>query len=163
MGGCPCPRCLIPKDSTHLVGTKEDRNIREALVRVDDLGRRAKVKDARQLIYGQNWAVDSKPVQRILQPESLVPTEVSQIYYDYIQVVNIMFLQNAFSHRLSQFGFNLFSIFLVDFMHEIELGVWRSLFIHLLRILECGIGLINKLDWQFVWSATMFSLFDGLP
>src|SRR5277367_6447569 len=67
-----------------------------------------------------------------------------------INIVNNMFPQNAFSDRLSQFGFNLFSIFLVDFMHEIELGVWRSLFIHLLRILECGIGLINKLDSRFV-------------
>jgi hypothetical protein len=159
MGGCPCPRCLIPKDSTHLVGTKLDRNKREALVRVDNLSRRAKVKNARELIYGRNWAVDSKPVQRILQPESLVPTEVSQILYIYINVVNNMFPQNAFSDRLSQFGFNLFSIFLVDFMHEIELGVWRSLFVHLLRILECGIGLINKLDSRFVLSASMFSTF----
>lgn len=25
----------------------------------------------------------------------------------------------------------------VDLMHELELGVWRSLFIHLLRILNC--------------------------
>ena len=149
MGGCPCPRCLIPKDSIHLVGTNQDRKRREALVRVDNLSRRAKVESARQLIYGQNWAVDSKPVQRLLQPESLVPTEVSQILYHFCPSYDVL-LQNAFSHRLSQFGFNLFSVFLVDFMHEIELGVWRSLFIHLLRILECGIGLINKLDWRFV-------------
>ena len=81
MGGCPCPRCLIPKDSTRLVGTKQDRKKREALVRVDNLSRRAKVESARQLIYEQNWAVDSKPVQRLLQPESLVPTEVCQILY----------------------------------------------------------------------------------
>jgi hypothetical protein len=162
MGRCPCPRCLIPKDSTHLFGTKQDRNKREALVRVDNLSRRAKVESARQLIYEQNWAVDSKPIQRLLQPESLVPTEVSRISYYSVQVGNVL-LQNAFSHQLSQFGFNLFSIFLVDFMHEIELGVWRSLFIHLLRILECGTGSINKLDWRFVLFATMFCLFDELP
>jgi hypothetical protein len=36
-------------------------------------------------------------------------------------------------------------------MHEIELGVWRSLFLHLLRILESMDGLIHKLDWRFVW------------
>lgn len=27
-------------------------------------------------------------------------------------------------------------MFVVDLMHEVELGVWRSLFIHLLRILQ---------------------------
>lgn len=27
-------------------------------------------------------------------------------------------------------------MFVVDLMHEVELGVWKSLFIHLLRILE---------------------------
>jgi len=77
MGGCPCPRCLIPKHSTHLVGTKWDKDARETLARVDSLSRRGKVDSARQLIYEQNWAVDSKPVQRLLQPESLVPTQVS--------------------------------------------------------------------------------------
>jgi hypothetical protein len=25
----------------------------------------------------------------------------------------------------------------VDLMHEIELGVWKAVFIHLLRLLEC--------------------------
>ena len=54
--------------------------------------------------------------------------------------------QSAFSERLSRFGFNFFSIFLVDFMHEFELGVWKKVFIHLLRMLECVPGGINKLD-----------------
>ena len=43
-------------------------------------------------------------------------------------------LQNAFSERLSRFGFNFFTLFLVDLLHEVELGVWKALFIHLLRI-----------------------------
>lgn len=47
-----------------------------------------------------------------------------------------MSLQNAFSERLSPFGFNLFSILLPDFMHEVELGGWKAVFIHLLRMLE---------------------------
>lgn len=38
------------------------------------------------------------------------------------------------------------SAFVVDLLHEIEIGVWRSLFIHLLRILHCKDGLINELD-----------------
>jgi hypothetical protein len=35
----------------------------------------------------------------------------------------------------------------VDLMHEVELGTWRSLFIHLLRILESARdGLLHELD-----------------
>lgn len=59
--------------------------------------------------------------------------------------------QNAFSDRLATFGFNLFPIFVVDLLHEVEIGVWRSLFIHLLRIMECiGPTIVHKLDERFV-------------
>jgi hypothetical protein len=54
--------------------------------------------------------------------------------------------QNAFSERLSRLDFNLFSIFVVDLMHEVELGVWKSLFLHLLRMLDTIDGALNKLD-----------------
>jgi hypothetical protein len=38
-------------------------------------------------------------------------------------------------------------MFVVDILHEFALGVWRSLFIHLLRILDAaGDGLIHELD-----------------
>jgi hypothetical protein len=77
MGACPCPRCLIPKDRIHLVGTKRDTKQRTTLARIDNLQRQAKVSAAREMIYESNWAVDSAPVQRVLKPESLVPTEVS--------------------------------------------------------------------------------------
>lgn len=30
----------------------------------------------------------------------------------------------------------MFPMFVVDLMHEFELGVWKALFIHLIRILE---------------------------
>ncbi|KAF8151198.1 hypothetical protein BJ912DRAFT_869512 [Pholiota molesta] len=131
MGSCPCPRCLIPKDRVHQVGTRRDKSQRSSLARVDNLMYKAKISSAREMIYEKNLAVDSAAVERLLKPQSLVPTE------------------NAFSVKLSRFGFNLFSIFLVDFMHEIELGVWRKVFIHLLRILECVDGAINKLDQRF--------------
>ena len=57
-------------------------------------------------------------------------------------------LQNAFSAQLSRFNFNLFSIFVVDFMHEVELGVWKSLFLHLLRMLDTMDGALNQLDYR---------------
>jgi hypothetical protein len=35
----------------------------------------------------------------------------------------------------------------VDFMHEIELGVWKNLFVHLFRILNAADpALVNELD-----------------
>jgi len=56
-------------------------------------------------------------------------------------------MQNAFSDRLSPLGFNLFKMLLPDVMHEVELGIWRALFIHLLRILESVDGnLLIELD-----------------
>lgn len=59
--------------------------------------------------------------------------------------------QNAFSKRLAPLGFDIYSTLVVDLMHKFELGVWKGLFIHLLRILEAhskasGHNLINELD-----------------
>ena len=31
----------------------------------------------------------------------------------------------------------MFNMVVVDLLHEVELGVWKSIFIHLLRILDC--------------------------
>lgn len=43
----------------------------------------------------------------------------------------------------------MFPMFVVDLLHEVEIGVWRSLFIHLLRILHCGDGLLHELDRRY--------------
>ena len=51
-----------------------------------------------------------------------------------------MSLQNAFSSRLAAFGFNYFLLYVVDLLHEFELGVWRNTFIHLLRMLHAHGG-----------------------
>lgn len=70
------------------------------------------------------------------------------LYVDlFSYTANDVVQQNAFSNRLARFGFNLFTIFPVDLMHEIELGVWKSLLIHLLRILEAvDENLLHDLD-----------------
>jgi hypothetical protein len=67
----------MPKDHIHLVGTKWDMQQKTTLTRVDNLQCQAKITTACEIIYEQNWAVDSAPVQCLLKPESLVPTEVS--------------------------------------------------------------------------------------
>lgn len=70
-------------------------------------------------------------------------------------------LQNAFSDRLSPLGFDLFSMLLPDFMHEVELGGWRALFIHLLRMLQTvDEERIVELDRRYV---EYFALMDQSP
>lgn len=46
------------------------------LARKDDRQRREKVAAARQIIYDQQYVVDTPQVERLLKGESLVPTEV---------------------------------------------------------------------------------------
>lgn len=55
-----------------------------------------------------------------------------------------------FSDYLSPFGFNVFLALVVDLLHEFELGIWRMLLVHLLRIL-CTLNkdLIHELDKRF--------------
>ena len=61
--------------------------------------------------------------------------------------VVIRLFQNAFSDKLSVFGFNMFDMMVVDLLHEVELGVWKAVFIHLLRLLDCVDGkLKHELD-----------------
>ena len=45
--------------------------------------------------------------------------------------------QNAFIEKLGP-NFDLSRMLVVDFMHEFEIGVWKTLFIHLIRILYAG-------------------------
>jgi hypothetical protein len=47
-------------------------------------------------------------------------------------------LQNAFSVRISPIdaSFNFYRMFVPDPMHELELGVWKSVFSHLIRLLN---------------------------
>lgn len=46
-----------------------------------------------------------------------------------------IFIQNAFS-KLAEYGFNFFAMFVPDLLHEVELGGWKDLFTHLLRLVD---------------------------
>ncbi|KAF8834488.1 hypothetical protein BDN67DRAFT_992660 [Paxillus ammoniavirescens] len=111
LGGCPCPHCLIPKDH-------------------DTVEQQKKIISARDLIYGQQYVVDTAQVEALLKAESLVP------------------VQNAFSEKLSHMGFDFFVMLVVDLLHELELGVWKAILIHLLRMLNSLNGnVLSKLDY----------------
>jgi len=98
-GYCPCPRCTIPLSKVHLIGTKSDRKARAALVRVDDDRHRNLISAARKAIYQQNYDVDSAAVERMLKPQSLVPTSVSDEPLHELECLLLIYLyvQNAFS------------------------------------------------------------------
>lgn len=132
LGHYPCPRCLIPKDRVNNMGKQRDIRQRETLARLDDVDHRHRVAVARDLIYKKNYAVDSTAVKRLLGKDSLVPTA------------------SAFSRKLAILGLCKFRMLAVDLMHEVELNVWKALFIHLLRILNChNAALIHELDRRY--------------
>lgn len=59
--------------------------------------------------------------------------------------------KNTFSERLLQFQTNYFELLVVDLLHEIEGGVWKAVFTHLLRILIAeGGDMIQELDERYI-------------
>lgn len=54
--------------------------------------------------------------------------------------------QNAFS-SLQPLGLDLYSLLVVDLMHEIELGIWKSLLQHLIRMLNTlGAAVVHEFN-----------------
>jgi hypothetical protein len=43
--------------------------------------------------------------------------------------------ENVFAEKLGCLGLDPYVMLVVDLLHEFELGVWKAIFIHLLRIL----------------------------
>ncbi|KAF8189081.1 hypothetical protein K438DRAFT_2144948, partial [Mycena galopus ATCC 62051] len=113
-GFCLCPRCLVQKKNVDQMGTARDLRSRITGLRTYFW---TKIEDARKAIYESGFAVTSKWVENILQEFSLVPTI------------------NAFSEFLRPYGAEVFPILVVDLLHEFELGVWKAIFTHLIRVL----------------------------
>ena len=44
-------------------------------------------------------------------------------------------MQNAFGERLSRFNFNPYEMLVVDPLHELDVGIWKEIFLHLIRTL----------------------------
>ncbi|KAJ7105539.1 hypothetical protein C8R44DRAFT_639016 [Mycena epipterygia] len=128
LGRCPCPRCLVTKDKLDQVGTVRDDKSRVTSRRVEDEQYRSYVHTARDWIYNVGRTIRAKKVEGLLFLKSWVPTK------------------NAFS-VLSTFGLNIFVMLVVDFMHEFELGVWKAIFTHLIRILVAhGDQVVSELN-----------------
>ncbi|KAF7292226.1 hypothetical protein MIND_01250000 [Mycena indigotica] len=135
-GLCPCPRCLIPKTEMHLMGFVRDISVRlGANIRTY---LRSAVSNARDKIYRLANGIGSNMVEALLKPTSSVATK------------------NAFIERLGD-DFDLHRMLVVDFMHEFELGVWKNLFTHLIRLLHAqqnGVELVAELNKRYRSLAT---------
>ncbi|KAH9172689.1 hypothetical protein EDB89DRAFT_1832399, partial [Lactarius sanguifluus] len=138
MGRSPCPHCLILLKETGGVGTRPDTRLRQRL-RIDNERRRQKVEAARKLIYQKGFTITSKRVQDILGNYSMVLT------------------RNAFSEILTGVGHDYHKLFVVDLLHEFELGIWQSVLMHLIRMLHSlpgGDALIAELDSRYICVTT---------
>jgi hypothetical protein len=130
-----------------------DKTQRMTLARVDDRGRQGKVVAARRLIYEKHYRVDAVAIEALLKDQSLVPSMVRYSYFVARWVQLKSFPQNAFSDRLERLGFDLYKIFVPDIMHDFELGGWRMLYTHLLRILQSiNQSRLGELDRRYVAS-----------
>ncbi|KAI0363060.1 hypothetical protein BV20DRAFT_959073 [Pilatotrama ljubarskyi] len=118
---CPCPRCRINKDKIIEMGTLNDRS-RRSQVRMDNDDIHWRISLARQWIFEDGTPLTSVYITRLLGPLSLTPT------------------RNAFSVRLREHGFNFYSLYAPDLLHEFELGTWKDTFNHYLRVLYAAGG-----------------------
>ncbi|KIK36572.1 hypothetical protein CY34DRAFT_94132 [Suillus luteus UH-Slu-Lm8-n1] len=134
MGLCPCPRCLTPKGFFNYLGLVRDMKSRMNTLRVYAV---ANIIKARQFIFTLGNTVDGAKVEDALGEGSWVA------------------VLNQFAYKLGPFGLDPFRMLVVDLMHECELGTWKALFTHLMRLLYSlpeGVRLIAI----FVWIEAIF-------
>lgn len=121
-----------------MVGSKYDQRKRETHQRKDDTAQRKNVELAQKWLYKNGTAITSVHIDRLLGPKSLVPTRVGLKNFNHNARV-LTLSQNAFSEKLGPHGFDFYSLFVPDLLHEFELGVWKAVFTHLMRLLyACG-------------------------
>ncbi|EJD50310.1 hypothetical protein AURDEDRAFT_58600 [Auricularia subglabra TFB-10046 SS5] len=118
LGTCPCPRCLVKKDDIPRAGQRYDMQRRVTSARTDNDRRRGRVESAQNMILEHGITVDSTSLDPFLKEQSLTPN------------------RNAFSDRLRTQLFDFFRMLVVDLLHEFEIGVWKAIFTHMLRILQ---------------------------
>jgi hypothetical protein len=101
LGLSPCPRCLVSKDSLHLLGTAEDMKTRTDGLCRDDSTCQANCKSARRAVYDNKFSIDSEAVDRILKKRSLIITTVRTKFY-----VSLVSLLTQLARTLSQNDFH---------------------------------------------------------
>lgn len=115
------------------MGTTVDDQHRNKL-RVDNEHTRRDIKTARKWVFEKGYGPESAAIERLLQERSLLPIQVHPLLLFVSKLSNLS--QSAFSKRFAEHGFNHYSLFVPDLMHEFELGVWKYIYTHILRLLD---------------------------
>ncbi|KAJ3535560.1 hypothetical protein NMY22_g6430 [Coprinellus aureogranulatus] len=116
-GTCPCHRCLIDESDLGNLGSPVD--IERHSKKRSEASQTLLVDKAVKHIEGGR-AVAGKKVEKLLKSQSLVP------------------VRNAITTALSPLKFNLIPSLVPDPLHEFDIGVWKNLYIHLIRMLKAG-------------------------
>jgi hypothetical protein len=149
-GTHPCPRCLVSIDQIPAIGRDDDRKRRDKTRRQDNAERQNNVNDARRILYEEGYAITGDRVDGLLKEGSWVPTMVFVTMLAVFSGVLMLPVQNAFSVTLSPFGFDFHRMLPVNLLHEVELGVWKALLAHLIRMLHtCGVRQVQEFDERY--------------
>ena len=148
MGQCPCPRCYITLTEVPDLGKDADseqrRDTRKPTPRLFRM-----VKKARKAIF-KGYKVSGTHIERLIGGWSWVPTIVSTQPLLPNQSTDSSYLKNAFMANIPDL--DIYSLLTVDLLHEFELGVWKALFTHIIRILAAhSPNSVNELDRRW-WS-----------
>ncbi|KAG6913485.1 hypothetical protein DXG01_006495, partial [Tephrocybe rancida] len=134
-----------------MMGMASDMEQRVVAICVNDRTSRKLNHDAQQIIYNKNFAINSKAVELLLKPTSLVASLVGLFIPLSTPASPDGNVQNAFAEALKEFEFNHHEMLVVDILHEWEVGVWKSVLIHLIRLVhELQANHVSLLDTRLM-------------
>ena len=135
LGEHPCNRCTILKSQIRELGSVNDMKNREKSKREDTEHRQSNIDLTRQWIFQDGLPVNGRAIDRLIGDDYLmVPNFVRKPGF-ILMSMKLSFQQNAFSRRLAEHGFDFYNMLVPDLLHEVKLGVWKSIFSHLIRML----------------------------
>ena len=111
-----------------------DMNDRNRLLRIDNERIHRDIALVRRMLFVDGVNITSAAIDTFLASKSLVSTQVRILLICSIPILTSY--KSAFSLRLFVHDFNFYQMFVPDLMHEFELGVWKAIFVHLMRILH---------------------------
>jgi len=146
LGQCPCPRCTTKLAEVQDLGKAVDTQ-RRADTRAPTRKMFQMVGKARKAIF-KGYKVSGSRVERLIGGGSRAPNVVrTGTPFPYSNANHGP--KNAFMNCIP--NLNIYPLLTVDLLHEVELGVWKSLFTHIIRILSVhSPGAVNELDRRYV-------------
>lgn len=139
---------MVEKKDIHKMGTLSDLARRTQEPRQDNEAMHSWIARVREWIFKLGMSPDSAFIKKTpIGHASANPTRVSPPTACPDRMLILVPKQCAFSIRFAEFGQSAYELFVPDLLHEFELGVWKSTFTHLVRILiAAGRNAVQILD-----------------